>query len=364
MSIQPPTYTHRGQTFEVEEDLYLGFKYRDVGSGSNLRLNVSASKSVDFNYVGGYQGAGDRFYAQSGEQLGNEGFSYQIGNNDPVFIPRALTVQNSGYVYFEFNDPRVGATNQEIEIPNSEIPDTGDVDIRIWSSDENHRPRTRLTGFELHNSSTQLSKVIESKIPVTEDLIELDIRGPLEVPSLQRARNLQLLYLSSCNGTEFNFNGLTKLRQINVGNCDEVTKVSCENLDECIRITMYGNDNLESVNISDCFNLQYCSINNNPLLASIRCVDIFIKTGFVGYANTLYVSDLSMKSNNLGAEALNQIYRDLADTTGERDFTIEPQFINYYGATPYGVLDVTGNPGSASDDPSTATAKNWIVSGT
>lgn len=357
MSIPAPTYTYKGLSYEVEEDLYLGLKYNNIGS-NNLKITVGATKKLNFQY--GAFGA----YANSGEQFGNEGFSYQVGNNDPVFVPRNQVFTYYTYYTFDYGDERIGPTSYEITIPASETPDTGEVDIKVWSSDESHKPSTRLTQVKL-TSSTRLNSVTESKIPVTEDLIELDIRGAIEAPDLQRARKLQLVNYSNVTNTELNFKGLTKLRKVNLISCDNVTSVECEDLDECVRVGISSNNSLEFVNLSGCFNLQTLSVTANPLLTSVRCVDLFSRKYYIPYPG-YYQGNFSIANNaSLGAAALNQIYTDLADTTSPRPTNVDtPSWINPYTDQSSGFINVVNNLGATSDDPTIATAKGWIVNGT
>jgi hypothetical protein len=358
MSIPAPTYTYKGLTYQVEDDLYLGLKYNNLGSNS-LNISVAASDSTDFSY--GPYGQ----YGLTGKQHGNEGFSYQVGNNTPVFIPRSENIVLYYYYNVDLEDPRIGPTYYEIKIPADQLPDTGEVDVKIWSSDEDGKPRTRLTGVKLKLNSARTANIIESHFPITEDLIELNVNGAFQIPDLRRARKLTFIELYNVTNTEINLTGLTKLRKAEFLNLPNVTTVKLEDLDELIYFRVQQCPVLESANISSCFNLQVAFVVLNPLLTSVRCVDMHTRIGYVpnpGY----YFGKLNITNNaSLGAAALNQVYTDLADTSQPRSHSVStPSWIATYGDLGSGLINVSGNLGSSSDDPSIATAKGWIVTGT
>ena len=60
-------------------------------------------------------------------------------------------------------------------------------------------------------------------------------------------------------------------------------------------------------------------------------------------------------NNNLNGTALDQFYTDLSSTAATGT-TATP--------TQYGVIDVSGNPGIATDTPTIATAKGYVILGT
>lgn len=358
MSIAAPTYTYKGLTYQVEDDLYLGLKYNNLGSNS-LTISVAASDSTDFEY-GAYG-----IYGITGKQYGNEGFSYQVGNNTPVFVPRSETILLYGYYLLDLEDSRIGPTYYDIQIPADQLPDTGEVDVKIWSSDEDGKPRTRLTGVKLKSGPARTSYVIESHFPITEDLIELQVNGALQIPDLRRARKLTFVDLRSVTNTEINLTGLTKLRKAIFAGLPNVTTVKAEDLDELIYFQVQQCSVLESVNFSSCFNLQVAFVLLNPLLTSIRCVDMHTRIGYVPYPGYYFTKFNVMSNASLDAAALNQLYTDLADTSQPRNHSVStPAWISSYPDFGSGLINVSNNLGSSSDDPSIATAKGWIVTGT
>jgi Leucine-rich repeat (LRR) protein len=108
-----------------------------------------------------------------------------------------------------------------------------------------------------------------------------------------------------------------------------------------------SNNSLASLDVSGLPNLAFLSCDNNAL-TSLRAVGVGALTEGQYYSAYSYTGGLHLRNNNLSAAALNQFYTDLA-TTGE-------------GLYP-GILLVSGNPGTAGDNTSIATAKNWTVYG-
>lgn len=101
----------------------------------------------------------------------------------------------------------------------------------------------------------------------------------------------------------------------------------------------------------------YQPFNNCQSLQEIPALDLSGSTGFsLTFGNNFSLSrckatgiakTVSFQNCSLGPEELNEIYTNLADLTGLTGQTIT----------------VTGNYGTASDDPSIATNKNWTVTG-
>lgn len=354
MSIPAPTYTYKGLTYEVEDDLYLGFQFTDRTTGLNVVLG--AAKSYEFDYGNDYAGT----YGLNGEQFGNKGFSYQIDDNDPVFVQRP-TEQPTYYGPIPFTDPREQPTEVHINIPSGDIPSSGVVNIRLWASDEDHKPTCRLSHVSVYSGTPNLTDV---KIPVTEDLLKLFINAVVDVPDLRRARKLTDVSLSQVTNTELSFNGLTKLRKLSVNNTANLTSLVVDDLDELILVDCNSNTGLQSLSISGCYNLSALNVIGNFALTSIRLIDFHSRIGYVPYP-AFYLSRVLVTSNALDAAALNQMYTDLADVTEFRDTNVDtPGWVNPYGVFTSGIINVGNNIGTSSDDPSIATAKNWIVLGT
>jgi hypothetical protein len=88
--------------------------------------------------------------------------------------------------------------------------------------------------------------------------------------------------------------------------------------------------------------LQNLLIPDNRAIASIRASNVSIN--FISSASiSSFYGGITIINCNLNAAALNQLYTDLANGNGR--------------------IQVSGNPGTASDTPSIATAKGYTVLG-
>lgn len=135
-------------------------------------------------------------------------------------------------------------------------------------------------------------------------------------------------------------------------------------LDGALTLLSCPNNSLTSLDVSGCTALQYLSCSFNSLtsldvsgltsltslscssnsLTSFRVVGVGANVGGWYWSSSYFFGGLQVLDNSLSAEALDQFYTDLAQTTS-------------------GIIFVTGNPGTTGDDPTIATAKGWTVYG-
>ena len=110
-----------------------------------------------------------------------------------------------------------------------------------------------------------------------------------------------------------------------------------------------NNNSLTSLDVSGFTALAQLECNNNSL-TSLRAVGVPGDPGYgtsaSAYTRPAYAGVMAA-NNSLDAVALDQLYTDLADNSGGD----------------YSLVFVGGNPGTTGDDPTIATAKNWIVLG-
>lgn len=92
--------------------------------------------------------------------------------------------------------------------------------------------------------------------------------------------------------------------------------------------------------------LRNVALTNNTMLTSVRLVGQSFAT-YKYFSAYYFDNGVSLINSNLNSAALDQVYTDLAPSTGA------------YGA----YLIVTGNPGTTGDNPSIATSKNYTVVG-
>jgi hypothetical protein len=103
-----------------------------------------------------------------------------------------------------------------------------------------------------------------------------------------------------------------------------------------------SNSSLTSLDFSNFTALQNLLIPDNRAIASIRASNVSIN--FISSASiSSFYGGITIINCNLNAAALNQLYTDLANGNGR--------------------IQVSGNPGTASDTPSIATAKGYTVLG-
>jgi hypothetical protein len=99
-------------------------------------------------------------------------------------------------------------------------------------------------------------------------------------------------------------------------------------------------NNLSAIDISSLVNLVSISLNNNSLTSITMPAGFTSRAGDVGSINISY--------NQLNAAALNSFFTNLGTYAGTLDV---------YGVG--GTINYAGNPGSATCNPSIATAKGW-----
>jgi len=166
--------------------------------------------------------------------------------------------------------------------------------------------------------------------------------------------------------TSLNVSGCTALTGLDCNGCTAIASLNVSGLTALTTLYCGGNTALTSLNVSGCTALTtlYCndctaitSLNVSGLtalttlycggctsLTSLRAVGV-APSGYGNASATTGYVNISVFNANLSAAALNQLYTDLGTVT--------------YAAT----IGVAGNPGTASDDPTIATAKGYTVYG-
>ena len=170
--------------------------------------------------------------------------------------------------------------------------------------------------------TTGLSSLTYSSLPELRSLswnnnsfISLAALFPNGVPPL-----LESLYLNNNNITSIDVSGLTAIQRLHL------------------------EDNaLTSLDVSGLTNLRFLYVQYNAL-TSLRAVGVGQQFGGYAYPSFSWFDyGVDTSQNNLSAAALNQFYTDLV--------------------AGYGVINVSGNPGTTTDNPSIATAKGHTIYG-
>ena len=123
-------------------------------------------------------------------------------------------------------------------------------------------------------------------------------------------------------------------------NNNSLTSLDVSGLTALTALYCSGNS-LTSLDVSGLTALTSMDCSGNSL-TSLRAVGV-APTGYYSTSFAQYLGGFDLRNNSLSASALNQLYTDLANGTG--------------------ILIVGGNPGTASDDPTIATAKGYTVYG-
>ena len=179
------------------------------------------------------------------------------------------------------------------------------------------------TLYSLDANSTALSSLTYSSLPAlkllswtnSSSFISLAALFPNGVPPL-----LESLYLNNNNITSIDVSGLTALTRLHL------------------------EDNaLTSLDVSGLTNLEELFVQYNAL-TSLRAVGVGQQFGGYAYPSFSWFDyGVDTSQNNLSAAALNQFYTDLVAGNG--------------------VINVSGNPGTTTDNPSIATAKGHTIYG-
>lgn len=239
----------------------------------------------------------------------------------------------------------------------------------------NAKGATSLTHLRCQNNSItslELSgTALEILLTHDNSLVELDVseltalnqlscnNNSLSSLNVSGLTSLGDLNCSNNSLTILNVSGLTGLGGLNCSN-NSLTTLSISGLTSLMNLNC-SNNSIVSINISGATSLSSLNCTNNSIvsldvseltalttlycsdnsLTSLRAIGIGLG-GSSGYTYGLvYGGDIS--DNSLSAGALNQFYSDLASSAG--------------------FLNVAGNPGISSDDPTIATAKGYTVYG-
>ena len=211
----------------------------------------------------------------------------------------------------------------------------GEKTISIFACDENGAAIGSLTYlYCLNNSLTSLD--VSGLTALTylgcsgNSLTSLDVSGLTALTYLD-------CYANSL--TSLDVSGLTALTSLH---CSDNSLTSLDVSGLTALTSLHCSDNsLTSLDVSGLTALTSLTCSGNSL-TSIRAVGL----SPTGYWNTLfgyYNGGFDLRNNSLSASALNQFYTDLANGSG--------------------ILVVGGNTGTASDDPTIATAKGYTVYG-
>ena len=157
---------------------------------------------------------------------------------------------------------------------------------------------------------------------------------------------LTALTTLDCWGTaiaSLNVSGLTALVELH---CHSTGSLASLNVSGCTALTelQCGGTSIASLNVSGLTALTTLYCGGCTSLTSLRAVGV-APSGYGNASATTGYVNISVFNANLSAAALNQLYTDLGTVT--------------YAAT----IGVAGNPGTASDDPTIATAKGYTVYG-
>ena len=165
--------------------------------------------------------------------------------------------------------------------------------------------------------------------------------------SLQNVPLLNTSAVTSMNGV---FSNCYSLQSVPLFNTSAVTSMSnmfnnCQSLQNIPLFNTSAVTNMNSM-FTNCYSLQNIPALNCSSATAINTFAI-ICNGLKRCQATGIKGNVSFTGCTLGATELNEIYTNLADLTG----------------LPSQTITVTGNYGTATDNPAIATAKNWTVTG-
>jgi hypothetical protein len=233
---------------------------------------------------------------------------------------------DTGYIKVEwwdstFNVYGTGAAGNNINWSKA-AGGAGEKTLRIYPSD----------------ASGNLDGALSLLVCQDNSLTSLDVSGLTSLTFLNCTNNsLTSLDVSGLTALTFLFCNNNSLTSLDVSGLTALTSLFCQN------------NSLTSLDVSGLTALTSLNCNGNSL-TSLRAVGL---TGVTYYGSTVsytspYYGGVMAANNSLDANALNQLYTDLADNTV---------------AGGYALVFVGGNPGTTGDDPTIATVKNWIVLG-
>lgn len=160
--------------------------------------------------------------------------------------------------------------------------------------------------------------------------------GMLETLDVGNLLSLSYLDCTSNLLTSLDVSGLLSLNTLW---CDDnlLTSLDVSDLSSLVALSC-GDNSITSLDISGLLSLNTLYCYSNPL-TSLRAVGCVLSYQYYAYGS--YIG-----GNLLDADALNQFFTDLGEDVG---------------AT--GIIDITGNPGAATCDPTIATAKGYTIIG-
>ncbi|MDR2125390.1 MAG: hypothetical protein LBP63_00995 [Prevotellaceae bacterium] len=183
-------------------------------------------------------------------------------------------------------------------------------------------------GYQENASHTV--RIIEeqlTKLDVTsKNITSLDVSGCAALTSLSCSSNqLSSLDLSKNTSLETLYCASNQLVNLNLSNHTALTELGCQS------------NQLASLDVSGCTALTYLICSNNQLAS----LDI---SGCVALGtSTMYSTPVNLATNQLSADALNNIFTALPTVTTSPD------------------ISIAGNPGTATCNTSIATDKGWEV---
>ena len=177
------------------------------------------------------------------------------------------------------------------------------------------------------------------------------------------SNQLTTLSLTGCTSLQTISCHLNSLTSLDISEATALTSLYCQGnalrgLDvtrnTALQILSCSTNQLTTLNLSQnsalaglyCFGNQLTSldIRNKPSLSNVNASSNALTSILASGVQASGVVGMNVSSNNLGAQALNTLYTDLA-------------------AVQSGVIYVSGNPGVSGDSPTIATAKGYTVNG-
>ena len=182
-------------------------------------------------------------------------------------------------------------------------------------------------------------------------LTSLDVSGCTALKYLYCENNqLTSLDVSGCSNLEYFGCYNNHLQSLILSNHPKLKELACRDNPQLGSIDLSGLPNLETLNAVYC-GLETLNVRNNPKLTALLCD-----------ANNLQSLDLSQNQslaciginyNDLGVDALNSIYRQVPDLSGQSENN------DIWWPLMFKMLRANGNPGYWDSDRSIAEAKGW-----
>ena len=247
------------------------------------------------------------------------------------------STSGAGITYFSASGQRLTA----VDVHGAPLTDLNLPSNYIQSL--NVANQTLLTNLYVTNNPIRYMDIANCPALTQFSMSYSPLAGTLDLSHLPMLTSVSFIAMPNLQQIKFCKNG--PLYSLDTYNLTSLKSIDLSGLENLGSISLSSSPLLESIEVFSGSNLVFLSCYNSPSLSSVRVPGAVLG----GYQHPSYTWSFSnggdLRNCNLSAAALNQFYTDLGAAVG------------------YGVISVDGNPGVSSDNPSIATAKDYIIYG-